>query len=171
MKLKTILQISEWISHGIAVNRNPDSKLRPTPGGWNDGAESWDGITEGKDWFCYVEGNNHDKKLTGATIYINEDGKTYKVWAKIKTGRLRKPNDTNEAYRERIRKHANKVAKSWMSGAKKIHNNPDLNEVGNVIPISWKTSFLEALKDSKLRPYLADCGQAEIDSVNFTPRR
>jgi hypothetical protein len=174
MKLKTIIQLSEWISHSPAVNANPDSKLRPTPGGWNDDSPNWDGIVEGKDWFCYMEGNDWHAKRSGATIYINEDEKPHKMWIKIKTSNLRKPNDTNESYKERVRKHTNKVARSWMSAAKKIHNNPDINEAGNPVPITWKQAFREAMKDSKLKAHLAECGEQEIapvaDPVNFTPR-
>lgn len=174
MKLKTLIKINEWISHGPAVNGNPDSKLRPMPGGWNDDSPNWDGIVEGKDWFCYMEGNDWQTKRSGATVYINEDDKPHKIWIKIKTHNLRKPNDTNESYKERVRKHTNKVARTWMTAAKKIHNNPDINEAGNPVPITWKQAFRESLKDTKLKAHLADCGEQETsslaDPVNFTPR-
>lgn len=66
MKLKTILLISEWISHAPAINRSPDDKLYATPGGFNDGSShwndesDWNGIIEGSkgEYFCYVEGND-----------------------------------------------------------------------------------------------------------------
>jgi len=175
MKLKTlILLIERGMSMGYGSMSSNDTKLRPTPGGWNDDAPNWDGIVEGKDWFCYMEGNDWQTKRSGATIYINEDEKPHKMWIKIKTHGLRKPNDTNESYKERVRKHTNKVARSWMSAAKKIHNNPDINEAGNPVPITWKQSFREALKDFKLKAHLAECGEQEIapvaDPVNFTPR-
>jgi hypothetical protein len=171
MKLKTLLLINEWISHAPAMNRSPDSALRPVPGGWNDNSPNWDGVVEGKDWFCYMEGNDWHSKRSGASIYINEDEKPHKMWIRIKTHGLRKNNDTNESYKERVRKHTNKVARSWMSAAKKIHNDPELNEVGNPIPVSWKQAFREALKDPKVKAHLADCGEGPMaDPVNFTPR-
>ena len=46
IKLKSLLP--EWVSHGIAVNRNPDVTLHPTPGGMNDNSQNWDGVVEGK---------------------------------------------------------------------------------------------------------------------------
>ena len=180
MKLKTLLQITEWISHAPAINRSPDNKLRATPGGFNDGSPhwndepNWDGVVEGKDWFCYMESNDWETKRSGASIYINEDEKPHKIWVKIKTGGLRKPNDTNESYKERIRKHTNKVARSWMSEAKRIFNNIEINEAGNPVPITWKQAFREALKNPKVKAHLADCGEQEIapliDPVNFTKR-
>jgi len=181
MKLKTIIQINEWISHGVAVNRTPDSKLRATPGGqndgaqgWNEGVGDWDGIIEGKDWFCYVEGNDWHSKTAGASIYITEDDKPHKISIKIKTHGLRKTNDTNESFKERVRKHAHKVARSWMTKAKEIHNNTDLNEVGNPIPVSWKQAFKEALNDPKVKGLVAETSEKELspiaDPVNFTPR-
>ena len=96
------------------------------------------------------------------------------MWIKIKTHGLRKNNDTNESYKERIRKHTNKVARSWMGAAKEIHNNPDLNEVGNPIQKTWKQSFKEALNDPKVKSYVAEVGEKRIapmiDPVNFTLR-
>ena len=173
MKLKTIIQINEWISHAPAVNRNPDDQLRPTPGGFNDKAPSWDGIVEGNDWFLHIEANNWDARQAGASVYISEDSEPIRMWAKIKTHGLRKPHDTNESYKERVRKHMDKVGRSWVSAAKKIHNNPDLNEVGNPVPITWKQAFREALNDPKVKAHLADCGERRmtpiVDPVNFTP--
>lgn len=175
MKLKTlILLIERGMSMGYGSMTSNDTKLRPTPGGWNDDVSSWDGIVEGKDWFCYMEGNDWHNKRAGATVYINEDDKPHKIWIKIKTHGLRKPNDTNESYKERVRKHTNKVARSWMSAARNIHNNPEINEAGNPVPITWKHAFREAIKDAKLKTHLAECGEQEIastaDPVNFTPR-
>ena len=173
MKLKTIIQINELL--GIpTTNRNPDSALRPVPGGWNDNSPNWDGIVEGKDWFCYMEGNDWQTHRSGATVYINEDDKPHKMWIKIKTHGLRKKGDTNESYKERVRKHTKKVASSWMSAAKKIHNNPEINEAGNPTPITWKQAFREAFNDPKVTDYLAEKGEDVIapmaDPVNFTPR-
>lgn len=200
MKLKTLIQINEWISHGNAVNRSPDDNLYPTPGGmndgnphwdtkasfdvnssniaenkaWNEGVGDWDGIIEGKDWFCYVEGNDWHSKTAGASIYITEDDKPHKMWVKFKTHGLRKAGDTNESFKERIRKHSHKVARSWMTAAKDIHKNAGLNEVGNPIPISWKQAFKEALSDPKVKGLVAEKGERELspiaDPVNFTPR-
>jgi hypothetical protein len=140
----------------------------------NDGSPNWDGVVEGKDWFCYMESNDWQKHRAGISIYITEGDKTHKIWAKVKTNGLRKKGDTNEAHKERVRKHINKVARSWMSEAKRIHNNPELNEVGNPVVISWKEAFREVLENPKVKAHLAECGEQEIapvsDPVNFTPR-
>jgi len=200
MKLKTLIQINEWISHGNAMNRSPDDNLYATPGGmndgnphwddkssfdvnssniaenntWNEGVGNWDGIVEGKDWFCYMEGNDWHNKRSGASVYITEDDKPHKMWIKIKTHGLRKKGDTNEVYKDRVRKHTKKIASSWMSAAKKIHNNTELNEVGNPIPVSWKQAFKEALNDPTVKMQLAETGEKELspicDPINFTSR-
>lgn len=163
--------LNEWISHAPAMNRNPDSQLRPVPGGWNDNSPNWDGVVEGKDWWGYIGENDWNKKQSWAAVYINEDEKPYRMWIKIKTHRLRKPNDTNQSYKDRVRKHTTKVAKAWMTAARKIHNNPDLNEVGNPIQKSWKDSFREAIDDLKVKQFLAEKGEEVMaDPVNFTPR-
>ena len=121
-----------------------------------------------------MESNDWHSKSAGASIYITEDDKPHKMWIKIKTHGLRKANDTNESFKERVRKHTNKVARSWMSAAKNIHNNPELNEVGNPIPVTWKQAFKEALNDPKVKAFLAETGEKELspisDPVNFTPR-
>lgn len=170
MKLKTIIYINEWISHSPAVNRHVDSQLRAVPGGQNDGSPNWsespdwDGIVEGNkgDWFAYIEGNDWEKKVSGASVYITEDtDKPYKIWIKIKTHGLKKKGDTNETYKDRVRKHTKKVAGAWMSAAKKLHE-PQLNEVGNEIPKTWRQSFHEALNDPKLNGVLAESGEKEI---------
>src|ERR1017187_5842965 len=163
IKLKTLLP--EWISHAPSTNSSPDSKLRPTPGGMNDGSPNWNGFINGQknEWFAYMEGNDWNKHQSGAIVYINEEGqKPHKIWIKIKTNGLRKDNDTNESHKERVRKHTQKVARSWMTAAKNIHNNPELTECGNVIPISWKTAFTEALNDSKIKSSLTQSGSEAI---------
>lgn len=174
MKLKTLIRLNEWFITAPTVNRSPDSNLVPTPGGLNDDSPNWDGIIEGKDWFCHVEGNDWQNKRSGAAVYINEDDKPHKIWINIKTHGLRKSGDTNEAFKARIRKHTDKVAKAWLSKAKKLHKTPEINEVGNPIQMSWKQAFREALKDIKVKSQLVDCGEKEIapvaDPVNFTPR-
>lgn len=156
-------------SMGYGSMTSNDTKLRPYPGS-ADAVEDWEGITEGNGWFCYKESNNWDSKKSGATVYITE-GEPKKYWMKIKTHWLRKPNDTNESYRKRVRNHVGKVTRAWVTAAKRLHNNPELNEVGNPIQITWDTAFKKALDDSKVRPFLADCGESAIaDPVNFTPR-
>ena len=175
MKLKTILLLERGMSMGYGSMSSNDTKLRPTPGGMNDGSPDWDGVVEGKDWFCYMEGNDWNKHLAGVSIYITEGDRPHKIWTKIKTNGLRKKGDTNEAAKERVRKHINKVARSWIGEAKRIHNNPEINEVGNPVPISWKAAFLEVLDNPKVKAHLAECGEQEIaplaDPVNFTPRK
>jgi hypothetical protein len=175
MKLKTIVHILEHSnSMGYGSMSSNDTTLRPLPGSADD-VEMWDGITEGQDWFCYAEANNWDKKISGATVYINENDKPHKMWIKIKTHGLRKPNDTNEAFRQRIRKHTDKVARSWMTAAKGHFKNAEINEVGNTIARTWKECFREAMNDPKVKAHLADSGEQEIapmaDPVNFTYRK
>lgn len=83
-------------------------------------------------------------------------------------------------------KWRHKAFTKWKSLASKIHNDIELNEVGNPIEMSWKTAFAEALKDPELQEYIRqkhhvrvfdDKGypasvqgkpQACIDPVNFT---
>jgi len=168
MKLKTILQLSEWISHAPAVNRTPDSKLRAIPGGDND-TPAWDGIVEGKGWFLYRGSNDWDKKLSEATVYITENDKPHKIWIKIKTNNLKKPTDTNESHKERIKKHVNKISGKWMSEAKKKHKNLDLNNVGNPITKSWLETFKNSVE--LIKPYILEWGESEIDPINFTYRK
>lgn len=175
MKLKTILLIGEAAGFGMAGGplggslTSHDAKLRAKPGSMDD-VESWDGVTEGKGWFCYREANNWDTKRAGASVYITE-GDPSKYWMRIKTHGLRKPNDTNESYRQRINKHSDKVARSWMTAAKKLHNNPEINEVGNELQMTWNEAFKLALESAKVKPFISDWGEKEIDSVNFTYRK
>lgn len=177
IKLKDILHQAlneSGMSMGYGSMTSVDTQLRPTPGGLNDDSPNWDGIIEGKDWFCHIHGNNWQNKRSGATVYINEDEKPHKMWISIKTHGLRKTGDTNEAFKARIRKHTDKVTKAWLSKAKKLHKTLEMNEVGNPIQITWKQAFKEALKDTKVQSYLAGSGGKEIapvsDPVNFTPR-
>ncbi len=83
-------------------------------------------------------------------------------------------NDDSPNWDGIIRKHTDKVAKAWLSKAKKLYKNPEINEVGNPIQMTWKQAFREALKDIKVKSQLIDCGEKEIapvaDPVNFTPR-
>ena len=182
MKLKTILLlIQESCGYGMAGGSldgsltSHDTQLRPYPGS-SDDTESWAGIVEGNGWFMYRGSNNWDKKMSEASVYITE-GKPTKYWMRIKTHGLRKPNDTNESYRQRINKHSDKVARSWMSAARKIHNNPEINEVGNEIQITWKEAFKLALESSKVKPFISEWGEtkkdtsAMADPVNFTYRK
>ena len=87
-------------------------------------------------------------------------------------------------------KHRRKAFTKWKSLAGKIHNNVELNEVGNEISKTWYQAFSEALKHPELQEFIRhsphhklypteDKGypkevqgkpQACIDPVNFTPR-
>lgn len=173
MKLKTLLLV-ELTEMGMSMSpgsmSSQDTELRPIPGSADD-VEAWDGIKEGKGWFCYRETSDHTLNRSGATAYITEGDKPHKIWIKIKTHGLRKPNDTNKMYRERINKHSNKVMTSWMNAAKRHHKSQGFNEVGNKITISWKESFKEAINDPKVKQYIDNWGEAAIsDPINFTPR-
>jgi hypothetical protein len=140
----------------------------------NENTDSWDGITEGNGWFAYFESNNWDNKRSGASVYITE-GEPHKYWIKVKTSGLRKPNDTNESYRQRVRKHSSKVARNWISTARKLHNTPELNEVGNPIQLTWKECFKMALES--VSSHVLEWGeespkkkdrQPEVEPVNFS---
>lgn len=174
MKLKTILLLNEMSipSFNMGSMTSNDTKLRAYPGSMDD-AESWDGIKEGNGWFMYRGSNDWHSKRSGASVYITE-GEPHKFWIKIKTHGLRKPNDTNESYRNTVKKHTDKVSRAWMTAARKIHNSPEINEVGNEIPVSWKQAFREALNDPKVKPYIDKVGEEKnspiVDPVNFTPR-
>jgi 2'-5' RNA ligase len=160
------------MSMGYGSMSSNDTKLRPIPGGqndgapgWNDGVKEWDGIVEGDGWFVYKESNDHQSNQAGASVTITEDETPHKIRIKIKTHGLRKTNDTNESHKARIRKHTNKVTGQWISAAKKLHNNLDINEAGNPIHKSWYDCFKEALNNEKIKPYInIPC----IDGVNFT---
>jgi hypothetical protein len=173
MKLKTILLIGESAGFGMAGGSlggsltSYDTQLRAKPGSMDD-VESWDGIVEGDKWFCHIQANDWDKKLSGASVTITENDKHHKFWIKIKTHGLRKTGDTNESYRQRVKKHSNKIARKWISEAKKLHR-PELNEVGNEIPKYWSESFKKSIES--IKPFISDWGEKEIDSVNFTYRK
>jgi hypothetical protein len=74
--------------------------------------------------------------------------------------------------------HRKKAASKWRSLASKIHNDTELNEVGNPQQLSWKESFKLALKDPELKEYIRNNSHQKvfgnkdvapcIDSVNFT---
>ncbi len=179
IKLKSL--IPEWISHAPAMNRTGGGKLRATPGGqndgapgWNDNVEDWNGIVEGDGWFVYKESNDHQFNQAGASVTITEDENPHKIRIKIKTHGLRKTNDTNESHKARIRKHTNKVTGQWISAAKKLHNNLDINEAGNPIHKSWYDCFKESLNNPKVKNYISETEEEDIspisDPVNFTPR-
>ena len=155
-----------------------DTELHPLPGSADD-TEDWDGIKEGQGWFLYREANNTAKNRSGASIYITEEDEPHKYWINIKTHGLRKKTDTNEQFRQRIKKHSDKVARSWMSAAKRLHKNEEYSPVGNRISISWKQAFKEALNDPKVKTFIENWGEEPIkskktatiaDPVNFTPR-
>ena len=90
---------------GYGSMSSNDNELRPMPGSTDD-VDDWDGIKEGKGWFLYRETNNWDKRRAAASIYITEEDTPHKYWIKIKTHKLRKPNDTNQLYQERVKKHS-----------------------------------------------------------------
>ena len=83
--------------------------------------------------------------------------------------------NTHGADREKWRK---KAFTKWKSLASEIHNDVQLNEVGNPMEKTWKQSFQEALKRPELQEFvrkphhqkvfkkndIAPC----IDPVNFT---
>lgn len=147
-----------------------DTKLRPMPGGMDD-PDSWNGIVEGDGWFLYKESNNWHNRQSGASVTITE-GEPYKFRIKIKTKGLKKKGDTNASLHERVRKHTDKISRAWMSAAKKIRNNPELNEIGNPKVKQWTECFREALSDPKISPFIESHEEGKwpapiINPMNF----
>ena len=171
MKLKTILLHELSIpSMQQGSMTSQDTKLHPYPGSMDD-SNAWDGIVEGDGWFLYKESNDWHKKQAGASVTITE-GKPHRFNVKIKTKWLKKSKDTNSSLSETIREYTDKVSKKWVSSAKRIRNNPDLNEIGNPVEKSWQQCFREALNDPKVKPFIEEVHENDIcvDPVNFTPR-
>jgi len=169
MKLKTILLHELSIpSMQQGSMTSQDTKLHPYPGSMDD-SNAWDGIVEGDGWFLYKESNDWHKKQAGASVTITE-GKPHRFNIKIKTKWLKKSKDTNSSLSERIREYTDKVSKKWVSSAKRIRNNPDLNEIGNPVEKSWQQCFREALNDPKVKPFIEESNEMDIcvDPVNFT---
>lgn len=184
MKLKTLLYLNEWFTKTQMGGMTPTSgetQLLPMPGGMND-VENWNSIREGNGWFSYRGNNDWNTGITEASVCITEKETPRKFWIKIKTRGLRKPNDTNKSYHERVRKHGDKVVRTWATEARRLHNEPKrLTNVGNKIMRDWAESFLEALKNPKISSLIAEFGETKItgyekssqaiaDPVNFTPR-
>jgi hypothetical protein len=180
MKLKTLIFLQESgpagassypsMGMGFQSMSSQDSQLRPMPGG-NNNAEDWNGIVEGDGWFLYKESNNWHNKQSTASITITE-GEPTKFRIKIKTKGLKKKGDTNAKLYERVRQHTNRVSSAWISEAKKIYGNPELNEAGNPIQKSWHQCFKEALQSPKVSPFVegieeSKWGSPIVNPVNF----
>lgn len=169
MKLKTLIFLESQPSMGYGSMSSQDTQLRPMPGSIDD----WNGITEGDGWFLYREANDWHNRQSGASITVTE-GTPHRFRIKIKTRGLKKKSDTNASLNERVRKHTDKVSKTWISVAKRIKNNPELNEIGSPVEKSWSDCFREALEDPKVQPFLEDVSEEKLssvsDPVNFTPR-
>jgi len=175
IKLKTLIFLEGAGAYGgntigMGSMSSQDSQLRPLPGSPDD-KESWDGIVEGDGWFLYKESNNWHNKQSTASITITE-GEPTKYRIKIKTKGLKKKGDTNAKLYERVRSHTNKVSSTWVSEAKKIYNNPELNEVGNPIQKTWHQCFKEALQSPKISPFIEGVEESRwqapiVNPVNF----
>lgn len=173
MKLKTLIFLEFAMpSMNQGSMTSQDTQLRPLPGSMDD-VNEWNGIVEGDGWFLYKEHNNWHQKQSGASVTITE-GEPKRLRISIKTKGLRKKNDTRRQFVERVRQHTNKVSSAWVSAAKRIKGNPDLNEIGNPIHKSWAECFEAALQDAKVKPYVQGVSEEKIspiaDPVNFTPR-
>jgi hypothetical protein len=173
MKLKTLIFLSEaGMSMGYGSMDSQDHTLRTMPGSPGD-KEDWNGIMESSDgkWFLYKEANNWHQKQSSASVTITE-GEPTRFRIKIKTKGLKKKGDKNSQLYERVRKHTNSVSSAWVSEAKKIYNNPELNEIGNPLQKSWAQCFKEALQNPKVAPFVegfeeSKWGAPIVNPVNF----
>ena len=168
MKLKNLIFLEGAGAYGgntigMGAMSSQDSTLIATPGGQNDKDDNWNGIVESSDgkWFLYKEANDWHNKCSFASVTITE-GEPTRYRIKIKTKGLRKKGDLNSKLYERVRSHINKVANSWVSEAKKIHNNPELNEIGNPIEKSWTQCFKEALQNPKISSFIEEIQESKL---------
>ena len=155
---------------GFGPLSSQDNRLYAMPGSTYD-EEKWGGIVEGEKWFLYKESNDWHNKNSFASVTITE-GEPTKLRIKIKTKGLKKKGDTNAKLYERVRQHTNRVSGAWVSEAKKIYNNPELNEVGNPIQKSWHQCFKEALQNPKVAPFVEGVEEGKwpapiVNPVNF----
>ena len=141
----------------------------------------WDGVMEGKGYFLYCGANDWDKGSSTATVCITE-GKPKKFWLKVKTKKLRRPNDTNEGFSNRAYDATQKVGKAWVAEAKKLYKEPkSVDKVGNQTTRTLEEAFREALEMPRIKALIETWGEsksitgydkksaATIDPVNFTP--
>jgi hypothetical protein len=106
----------------------------------------------GDGWFVH-EG-------TGHITTVFENGKRLSLELTFRN----KVRDEKQLWREQ-------AARKWVTTAREIHNNPELNEIGNTIQKSWEECFKEALGDDRLKPYIKEMDRTPVfDPVNFTPK-
>jgi len=166
MKLKTIIYLNELWAPGSMSSG--DSDLR-----------SWDGVKEGNGWFLYNGSNDYQQRESHCSVCITE-GEPAQYWIEVKTNGLRKPTDTNESYKNKIRKYTERVGNAWASTAKRLFKEPKrVTECGNKIMRNWKECFEEAMNDPKLKTFIKNCGGGKrpqkdvapvMNPVNFTLR-
>lgn len=98
---------------------------------------------QGTGWMIH-EGTSH---IT--TIF--EDGKQMSFEL---TFRNKKGDD-----KDKWRKQA---SGKWATIAREIYNNPDLNEIGNLMQKSWEQCFQEALGDDRLKPFIREVDKTPV---------
>jgi len=165
MRLKTILLLNEFSVPGSMTSG--DTELTP-----------WNGVKEGNGWFSYSGNNHHNLGESYCSITITESDIPHKYWAIIKTKGLKKPNDTNRSYHDKIRRRTESVTRSWVSAAKRLYKEPKhVTECGNPIMRTWKDAFKESLDDPRVKTFINNWGEGQMNSqapivgpVNFTPR-
>jgi hypothetical protein len=90
---------------------------------------------DGKGWTVH-EGTSHI-----STIFENGKQLAFELTFRNKIG-------------EEKSKWRQQAASRWTALATKIHNNPELNEIGNTIQKSWEECFMMALESDDMKPYI-----------------
>lgn len=111
-----------------------------------------DAFRTGKGWII------HEGTQTISTIFENGKQISFELTFRDKLG-------------EEKNKWRTQAASRWSALARKIHNSPEINEIGNPVNKSWEECFTEALNDERMKPYIKETDRTPcFDPVNFTPR-
>lgn len=134
-------------------------KMKPYIKTWGVDHSDWRGMSretvnesfnQGDGWFV------HEGSQSISTIFENGRQISFELTFKNKRG-------------EEKNKWRSQAASKWKTVAREIHNNPDLNEIGNPQQKSWEHCFQEALNDERVKPFIKEMASI-YDPVNFTPR-
>lgn len=107
---------------------------------------NWKGMSKETINECFKQGDGwfvHEGNQSISVIFENGKKLSFEVSSK---GR---GIDDKDAWRH-------KAASKWISTARGIHKNTDLNEIGNPIQKTWEQCFIEALNDDSLKPFFKE---------------